>query len=94
MVSVCNPVKRVVSRYYHALAIRPDTRDVLGDFENYQQQLLDYASNATTSFDGADIQTMTDAFLGRVFSEILKIQCYIDNLIKPKSSNTKHHLTT
>lgn len=71
---VCHPVKRLVSRYYHALAIRPDTKDVLGDFEAYQELLTGYAANATTDFEPVfddeqvedKIQKLTDDFLVRL----------------------------
>ena len=67
-------MKRLISRYYHALAIRPDTKDILGDFNEYQDLLLSYAKNATDDFDpvfgddGVDekIQKITDDFLERL----------------------------
>ena len=51
MNSVCHPVKRLISRYYHALAIRPDTINDLGDFDHYQNKLKHFTHNATDEFD-------------------------------------------
>ena len=93
--TVCHPIKRLVSRYYHALAIRPDTKDVLGDFEAYQELLTDYATNATTDFEPvfADehvddkIQKLTDDFLVRfeVGSSILTDVSNSSNITHPST---------
>ena len=50
--SVCHPVKRLISRYYHALAIGGGrVAELGGDLETYQQKLLQFKRNATAYFD-------------------------------------------
>ena len=73
--SVCHPVKRLISRYYHALAIRPDTINDLGDFDHYQNKLKHFKKNATSEFQTVyddenvkeKIQALTENFLERIF---------------------------
>ena len=72
--SVCHPVKRLISRYYHALAIRPDTINDLGDFEHYQNKLKHFKKNATSEFQAVyddenvddKIQALTETYLERI----------------------------
>ena len=72
--SVCHPVKRLISRYYHALAIRPDTINDLGDFDHYQNKLKHFTKNATNEFQAVyddenvkeKIQALTENYLERI----------------------------
>ena len=49
---MCHPVKRLISRYYHASAIGGARVSELGaDFEEYQDNLINFAKNATSYFD-------------------------------------------
>ena len=45
-------MKRLISRYYHALAIGGGrVAELGGDLETYQQKLLQFKRNATAYFD-------------------------------------------
>ena len=65
-------MKRLISRYYHALAIRPDTINDLGDFDHYQNKLKHFTHNATEEFQNIyntnpidNIQEITEKLLER-----------------------------
>ena len=71
-ISVCHPVKRLISRYYHALAIGGGrVAELGGDFQSYQEKLLHFKRNATLYFDpltkekslGDGVQEIVDKLL-------------------------------
>ena len=50
--SVCKPVRRLISRYYHAVAIGgPRVAELGADFSEYQTLLTNVKNNASSYFD-------------------------------------------
>lgn len=67
-------MKRLISRYYHALAIGGSRVGELGtDFDNYQEILTKFKRNATAYFDPMMANVSPTDGIQKIVDEILVI---------------------